>query len=440
MWAAALASMSPVLIQHSNQAKQYIVEAAATSLVLWLCVTVVWTKRSYGRVLLLLAGTVAVLLVSIPSVFVVACAWASCLLVSRRRGDPLPFQAALLAGAGLAAATFAGLYFLVYSGVGKSEFMQGFWRSVYLSSQDSVPEAARLAFVTLSRTVFSFDDTMPLIVSLLAGLLLAVALYRMVSERLWPELILITGPLLLIIAVSFAGKWPMATRLMLFASPLVLILVCRGMSVIAGAFSGAQRYLIICAMMAIFLLPALRYDFYLLRHPAVSDNREMVHELIRRADGEIVYIFSAGPNGALEWLYYSEDWQRPDWKRVDTWLEMARYLEDRPRKVDWNVGAKLAYTSHNRRELIGLDSGSYADGTGYRRGPTHHGWAEHEAARIVSGGPRRVFLFAPHYRKPPLDELFTVLEQKGLQLVEKCERKTRWFLFAARTEPSQTLH
>jgi hypothetical protein len=428
--AAALASMSPALIQYSNQAKQYIVEAAVTSALVWLCLAVIWKKCSYSGVLLLLAGSCAALLLSIPSAFVVGCAWASYALVCYRRGAPLRFQAAILCGAAASAALFAGMYFLVYSGTGKSAFMQRFWTPLYLSSQESAVDALSLIILTPIRTVFSFDDALPVVVATVALLMCGFGIFRMVSERKWAELILLAGPLCLAIAASAAGKWPIATRLMLFTAPLVLTIVCLGIDVLTRYFRGAGSYAVVCIVLLVFLLPALRYDFYIARHPAVTDNREMVRELVRQAGDDTVYIYSAGPNGALEWLLYSEDWQKPNWKRVDTWLEMAKHLEDSPRIPNWQVGASLIYQSGNRREVIGLDSGSYADATGYKGGPTHPGWAEREGTRILSGCPERVLVFAPHYRKAVLAELFAVLESRGAQLVNKREGLTRAFTFS----------
>jgi hypothetical protein len=433
--AAALASMSPALVQHSNQAKQYSVEAAATAMLVWFCVAVVWKKCSWAGLLMLLIATIVSLLISVPSIFVVACAWASFAVVCRMRRAPVRLQVPVVCGAALSGAAFAFLYFRVYSATGNGAFMQRFWNPLYLSSQKTLADAVWLATSSVIRPVFAFDETVPPAVAGVAALMVGFGVFHMIAGRMWPEIILFAGPVVLAITASLMGKWPLGTRLMLFSAPLVLIILSKGLDGLLPP-SGATRRIAVSVVLVVLLLPALRYDVYLIRHPAVTDNREMIRYVVGTAGADTVYIYSAGPNGALEWLLYSENWRQPDWRRIDAWLEFAKFLEDSP----WNsvykdaygrVKPDLVYHTGTRREVIGVDSGAWGDATGYHGRAPSAGWADSEADRILSTRPRRVFIFAPHYRQPPVAELFASLQRRGMQLAGKREGVTRLYIFVA---------
>jgi 4-amino-4-deoxy-L-arabinose transferase-like glycosyltransferase len=428
---AALAGTSPFLITQSNQAKQYSVEAAMTAALVALCVGFVWKRCSFRSIMALFAASVLAILFSVPAPFIVACAWASTALVCRTRNARI--RGAIFAAAAGTAAVFGIIYFTVYLRAGNASFMQRFWAPAYPDSQHSLADAVSLILLALIRPVFAFDDYVSVITAAAALLLLGFGLFRIILDRNWPLLVLLAGPFALAVIASLLRSWPLGTRLMVFSAPLAIALISYGIEGLLN-LRGRRCGWVLTAFLAAMLLPPFRYSVYQARHPASTDNRQMIREVVQRAANGVVYIYAGA---APEWLFYSEDLSRPDWNRIHRWQAASRRLGDNPgnlysrnRRVV-KEGWDLVFPVQSRIDLLGTSSGSYSDAAGYRNTLPDPGWADNEADRIKATGAHRVFVFIAQNRQPVTDQLFASLRHRGMQLVESHEGITRWYLFAS---------
>ena len=431
--AAALVSVSPFLIAQSNQAKQYSAEAMMTAALAALCAVLVWKNCSYRNILALFVVSLIALLLSVPAIFVVGCAWASVAVVCRARNAPARIQAAVVAGALGSAAIFSVLYFVVYLRSGNGAFIQRFWAPAYPDARGSLAGAISFTVLAPIRPVFELDNHLPGITVATALVLLALGLFRIAAARKWPLLILLAGPVALVLGASLLHRWPLANRLMMFTAPLVIALIACGIESLLN-LRWRRRELAVAACLAAMLLPPLRYSVYQLRYPALTDNREMIRALLQRAGRDVVYVYAGA---APEWLFYSEDLARPNWDRINRWQEASKRLGDNPgnsyssSQSVVREGWDLVFPVQGRIDLMGTSSGSWSDAAGYRGTLPHPGWADNEADRIRATGAQRIFVFVSQNRKPVTDQLLDSIARRGMRLTEAHEGITRWYLFTA---------
>ena len=134
--AAALCACSPVLIYYSDDVKPYMVDALATTVLLWLALRVMDRRTLTDWVLLGIAGTVA-LLSSFSAAFVLAAVVAA-LAISPGRLSTQPGPK-VLAGLAVLWALAASAAFATLRQGAWSPYMKRYWANGYLGSPSPHP-------------------------------------------------------------------------------------------------------------------------------------------------------------------------------------------------------------------------------------------------------------------------------------------------------------
>ena len=410
--ALALAATSFPLIRYSVEIKPYILDSLVAAGLIWLTIRLIDRLDDRRLWLALVTGGAFAVLLSAPALLVCgAIILALSVVALRRKRWRLVLWLSLLGV--LWAGIFAAAYVSWYAPNAEAPYMRAFWAEAFLTpgSPRFFPRLWR-SLGDLSCTLTCWRgllDTSPLL--LLLGAIGSIHLVR----RKGPEYsILLTVPILAAFGASAVGKYPIATRLVLFSAPLLAILVATGAVVLANAAERAWP-----RIRARWLLLALVYPSLLLAATlAVAppkdwgfrgvEVRPLAEEYLKSAGKEPVYIF---PRAVPAWVFHTTNWTAPDTARL-RWvatvagpagLGFVNGPTRGPRQL--GEGATLAYTSDSRTELFGTSTGAQGRvGVGYSPPRPDPGWAESEAWRIRSAARPYIWIALSDYAHGPLDE------------------------------------
>ncbi len=98
------------------------------------------------------------------------------------------------------------------------------------------------------------------------GVVAAAGAVRLARYR-QRSFVLIVGPMAVALVASLLKEYPYASRLWLFALPLVAILVATGVHAVFDRGAPRRSALLTLLASGVILLPAFRYSFYTRRHP-----------------------------------------------------------------------------------------------------------------------------------------------------------------------------
>jgi hypothetical protein len=361
----------------------------------WCALRVRGTPGSRAAWIALAAAAVVGPLVSTPAVFVlgaVAVGLGVELLgpAHRRRFALL----ALIAAAGVAVAGAA--YWAWYRHAAGTTYMQDFWQAALL--RPGTPRLPTRLWAGVLETLEPAAEWMTALGAawLLVGLVVVGAVRIRRRAGLGPLLLLVL-PVGFAFAASAAGIYPVALRLMLFASPLVVCLlaagVARGAAWLHRRVPSIRQGVLAVAM----LIPSTEIAIRgLIAHPQDEAMRPLVRALDARAGGQPVYVFH---RCIPAWSFYTTDWTRPDTARV-RWIAAEagpggpahENGESRgPRPL--GEGTHLIRTAHGRVELLGVASGIRGrQWLGYAPRTPDPGWSANEAARIRAAAAPGIWL------------------------------------------------
>jgi hypothetical protein len=224
--------------------------------------------------------------------------------------------------------------------------------------------------------------------------------------------ILLGGPILATFGASLLEGYPLATRLLLFTTPLVATLVAAGTVRVASWVE--QRWPKIRAhwILIIAVYPSVVLAVAIVIAPSGTSGffgtevKPLTRLFMRQSGGEPVYVY---PRAAPAWVFHTTDWSAPDASRL-AWVARVtgpngpasvngasrgrRYLGD---------GDTLVYSSALGTELYGSSSGVQVR-RGYlsSRDPDP-GWAESEARRIRSAARPHIWLIIADAHSTPIE-------------------------------------
>ena len=411
--AAALTACAPMLVRYSSVAKPYAVDALVTVMLVWLALDVAGEPdraRTWGR--LLAAGAVA-LLASQPALFVLTGLTAALALDPRVRR--VPGSAWRLATvAALWSALFATLYFTLYRRVATDGYMRQFWAWSFLAP-GSPSLLNRLPLIARETLFPFFIGSRPHTIIVIVLLLSLCGIGWVGLRRRWGiwAAVLAVGPVVAALGASTVGGYPLAARLMIFAAPLLMLLMAEG--VVTGIASlrrpaaASALWLVVVAWLALMVEAAATR-----RRPA-PDLPSLVGLLRRASPAETpVYVLA---NALPMWAFYTTDWAAPDTARLHWLARLAGpggpAFHNAP--VRGRVGADEAATlvgrSSTRAEIIGLATGmQQRDLAGLSRSHPDSGWVEDEVARIVAAGDHDVWVLLAFGFAHETDDLLAGLD------------------------------
>ncbi len=410
--ALALAATSFPLIRYSVEIKPYILDSLVSAVLIWLSVRLLDRLEDRRLWAVLAAAGVFAVLLSAPALLVCsAIAVALAVVAVRRKRWRLLPRLALLSG--LWAGIFAAAYVSWYAPNAEAPYMRAFWAEAFLT-----PGSPRL-FQRLWRSLGDLSctltcwrgllDTSPLL--LLLGVIGSVHLVR----RSRPEYaILLAGPMLAAFGASVLGKYPIATRLVLFSAPLLAILVATGAVVLAEAAERSwprvrARWLLLAIVYPSLLLaaalvvaPSPDWGF----HGVEVGPLAGLYNRCGRDDP--VWVF---PRAAPAWAFHTTHWSRPDTARLTWFASMSGpggpgFVNGASRGARSAVDIpELTRASGDLKELLGTSTGAQGRvGVGYSPPTPDPGWAESEVSRMRAAAKPFIWIILSDFEHGRLDE------------------------------------
>ena len=425
--AIALAATAFPLIRYAAEVKPYALDALVSVGMTVLALTVFEAPSDKGAWRRLAVGGVGAILVSIPAVFVAAGVAAVLGAVCARRRLPLAWPAAL---AVLWLATAVGTFLLWYRESAGGAYMRSYWEATFLVPGS--PDWWRRFGMGLQESVCSLNcwrglfNLGPLYIGFTA--LGAIVLARRSG---WPSPALLLFPLAAAFAGSISGRYPLATRLLLFSAPQVILLVAVGL---VAASTWVERKLVLLRarwLLAAFLLPPVVFTLDLALDPpneagfSKEELRPLVERLDRDAGSDPVYVYH---RATPAWIFYTTDWSSPDTARLHWAARVAgpdglgfvngpSLGTRRPEQA-----SELSRRDGRRLELLGAHSGSQGRmWQSYVPAWPDSGWAEAEAERMRDAATPRLWIVLADYHHPPEDDadaLRSAVERLGGRVTE----------------------
>ncbi|MEP6571605.1 MAG: glycosyltransferase family 39 protein [Gemmatimonadota bacterium] len=434
--ALAMAVLSPLLIYYSNEVKPYVVDALVTLIVVNAVLVVIADSESpkpWRR--LGLTGVFAVL-ASAPAFLVLAGAGAALLFTpgiwagreSRRR---------LLFTGTAWACTFGVVYVAFIRPAASNPYLQTYWASSFLSPlEPHLASRAASAFGTTMQGIFVGDGgSWRATVGLALLLGCAAGAVRLARTRGVPILMLLVVPPLAAVAASMVHRYPIAPRLMLFASPLTILLLAAGLDGFTARLErGARTVALLVVSGAILLLP-LRGAIHGFIAPSEQEDVRSLTKMFAREHrrGEAIYVFS---RSVPSWAFYSTDWSAPDLLRIGRLTELVgssgpafRNAPTRGRAVA-NEGDSLQFREADFQELIGIPAGTgptLEEPGGAERPDT--GWADNERRRIrIAAGLEPAWVLVSSFKPAVGTELLRSLKEGGATILSRSESASGFLL------------
>ena len=404
--AAAITALSPLVLQYARQVKPYTVDAVVALGLLWLGFN--WLdapgERRHAR-RVALAG-VLVPWVSTPGVFALTGILA---VVATNREPRRPSTRLILLLAAAWTASFIVAYMWIYRPVADNPYMQQFW-SASLLSLGQPGFVARLwqGLREVFWQTFVGGTTEPGVAPLLdelatPGAIALIALWLLGvgraaargGGRRWA---LVVAPLLLTVAASCVGKYPVAARTMLFTVPALALGAAAAWLALVRGFSHPGERIVGVLATACLLGPPMVLDSRLVvNRSAFEDVRDAVQEYEHRhAPGESIYVFAAA---LPAWTFYTTDWRHPDRARVKRMARLGSsggpaFENAPPRTHAIGIdGDSLSYPLGDAHEIIGLFHGAQGrSGAPLAQYAPDTNWTTNEARRIRNAAAPSVWL------------------------------------------------
>jgi hypothetical protein len=308
---------------------------------------------------------------------------------------------------------FGFAYVTLYAPIADSPYMREFWAGSFLRlDTPNVLGRLGLSLEELSCTLTCWRGVIDLSPMLL---ILACIGLLVVARRCGPEYaIFLGGPMLAAFGASILGRYPIATRLVLFSAPFFAILIAAGAVAVAGHVERTwpriqARWVLLLLVYPSFLIAAA------LAFAPQSDwgfrgvEVRQLAELFRdRGGSEPVYIFS---RTVPAWVFHTTDWAAPDTARL-AWVARVAgpggpgFVNGPSRgRRPLGEGADLVYSYRGGNELYGSPTGAQARmGIGYVPPVPDPGWAESEAWRMRTAARPYIWIVISDYAHGPLDE------------------------------------
>ncbi|HEX7979194.1 MAG TPA: glycosyltransferase family 39 protein [Gemmatimonadaceae bacterium] len=415
--ATILAALSPTLIAYSTQAKPYSSDALVALLLVWLAWRVreapasrsAWTTLAIGGVIGALMSYTAVFVLLACGIFLIGSPG-----LIRAAGWRMPLAAAATWAVGTAA-----IYLLFMRAAAASPYLHQYWGNAFLT-----PAAGSIG-MRIYLAVFAFTNALPIPAHLARPRLLlpifligVIALWR---TRDWAVVALFVTALLAVCVASMAGRYPVASRLLLFAAPFTCLIAGSAIAFVLSPLE--RRWRGATAIVALLIPVALvnsRFTRYW-RTQAQTEGRGAVATIVSARGREPVYVT---PGAIPLWTYYSTNWSHPDTRYLDSVAHLATSggisfagAPSRGRAVLPEEGRALTFQRDGATELIGIRTGNvYVDNRDFSRDVPDSGWAQEEAARILATCESHLWIMSAVRVKVETDPLLRELHSAGARL------------------------
>jgi hypothetical protein len=419
--ATTFAACSMLLITYSAEVKQYGIDGFVTAAILALATPVLTDVTRAARWRYLAIGGGVALCCSMPAVFTLAGISAALVADRRIRDDPTRARHLVIMTAGWSL-LFALLYFFVYRSTVHSAYLGRFWQSSFLTL--GLPDTPRRIANGLYQTFFGpfvtqigVPETKDALFLVGTGVWVVGVAAAGYTHRVSMALLLAV-PYLACFAASVVGRYPMAGRMLLFATPLLYLAGASTVLVVVDHWPRRWRRFAYWALLLGFAVMRVNKVARLAIHPiSHEESRDFIHDLDQRTGHDPVYVFASG---VPAWLFYTTDWQSPDTARLRWYASVAsstgRAFANAPSRGMRSMqdGDGLTYNYHGREEIVGVGDGmEYQSGVRFLRPQPDPGWAATEAARIRAASRPTVSLYASHFTAGELHPLLAAIRDLG---------------------------
>jgi hypothetical protein len=295
VFATALFAVCEPLIYYSSEAKQYGVDVAVTLGIVLAALRVMEEPARVGRLVQFAAVGILAVWLSHPAVFVLAGTGGVIILwewLYGRRGDALRV-------AGVAAVwvlSFGVHFWFFMRELGKNDYLMEYWTArggfmPWPPGAGSVKWFARAFWeVFRDRARAPVNLLLPEI-AIFAFLLGFVGLF--VKTR--KVLLFLAAPVVLVVLAAAVRKYPFSERLILFTTPLFLLVIAAGVGYVWESV-GQKGRLIAALLAAALLLPSAgNAAKNLVRPPGREEMRPVLRHVAKNwQQGDVMYLYYAG--------------------------------------------------------------------------------------------------------------------------------------------------
>jgi Dolichyl-phosphate-mannose-protein mannosyltransferase len=401
-----LTAFSQFLIRYSAEVKSYSLDALLTLAVLGATVLVMARpddRRSWLWLTVIGTGAVVCSLTA-PFVCAGAAIGLSVQAYQQRRLDRLP---RVLFISLVWAAAFSALYITFYRRAGNSPYMRQFWGGTFLTlGAPDLVARARAAFLNVAYAVDPGSAVLGLSAVTLGLVIVGVVLLCRRSQT--PQAVLLLVPGIAPLLASSLRLYPVASRLLLFAAPALIMLVGVG---IVGTATWIQRHVAIVRprwTTALLVLPTVTTGIASMFYPRDQQMRLLVQELRTRwRDREGIYVFHTV---VPAWLFYSTDWSAPNQRQLSWAMQISGPggvgHENGPSRGPRTAGegSDLTYVLNRHPVLLGTSSGMQGRPLfGYSQAQPDPGWVRNESRRIRNAASPKIWLIIGNATQADVD-------------------------------------
>jgi hypothetical protein len=420
--AVALAAVCPLLLQYSNEVKQYELDALVTVTLVGLVAAVLTAPERGGRWWGLAVGGVAGLFFSQPAIFVLVGGGAALLLDRGVRQSPAWRRRTL----GVACAwlvSFGVLYALIYRQAARPSMALA-WEETFLlpGSPDFLGRMARMARMAVG---LALPDALTSLTAVVPLALLLLGLWLLWRRRGPALLAMVLGPFGAVLVAAALGKYPISARVLVFTVPLWILAYAAALEwlsrrvvprrILPYAWSGAVLGF------GILALSGDRQQPWGI--PVREDARGLIRWVEQQRGSVPVYVFN---DGLPLWAFYTTNWNAADTLRslrirraaFRTREELGDVASYRPDNlVVWGRAIEDA-------TILGLASPArWREARGWIGTQSDSLWAIEEAVRIRAATPgQHLWIVGCHYRPELVRRLLDQLGQMGGVVVQSDAR------------------
>ena len=416
--ATALAALSPLAVWYANVAKPYAVDALVATLLLLAALRARESDRKPAWIVLSLGALIAPFL-SAPTIFVLAGVLVALLPARSMWAGQLSIRYLVLAAC--AAIGSVGNFLFFQRGVGGEAYLLRFYDRAFPWPPDaSLP--GRVSRLVSDFTQFFFygrGADIPAVILIATLAVAGLGVWSLHRRFGWWWTGLCLTPALAMAGAAILRKYPPVERLLLFLTPLLVVITAAGVDFLVERLVRRRRSLGFAVVAcAVLLVPAVTDVRNVLRpHGEGAEVRPMIAAYTAgREPGDPVYVYA---RAVPIWAFYTTDWSRPDLVRLNELKSLAIRIgpnsgnsPSREHPVQ-HEGFDLVVPSGDHQELVGTASGiEILYGRVGRREPDP-GWADNEVERMREAGGAHIWVMLTHHSTAVESDLEAAISRAG---------------------------